>query len=112
MANEPMEMSPILEETKYEGRQDDHLDDEQHREQQHETYDVPLDAPLQYGDLVVVDYDEKKKITKWPAIVFAQKIPYLQKIVPPGRMTDNMLDLPPENDETAVGVRWIERSPT
>lgn len=26
--------------------------------------------PLQYGDLVVVDYAEKRKVHKWPAIVF------------------------------------------
>jgi hypothetical protein len=26
--------------------------------------------PLKYGDLVVVDYAEKKKVYKWPAIVY------------------------------------------
>ena len=30
----------------------------------------PEDKPLEYGDLVVVDYAEKKKVYKWPAIVF------------------------------------------
>jgi len=29
----------------------------------------PPDTPLSYGDLVVVDYAEKKKVYKWPAIV-------------------------------------------
>ena len=33
--------------------------------------------PLQYGDLVVVDYAEKKKIYKWPAIVFPSPVSYL-----------------------------------
>jgi hypothetical protein len=27
------------------------------------------EEPLKYGDLVVVDYAEKKKVYKWPAIV-------------------------------------------
>ena len=31
----------------------------------------PPDTPLSYGDLVVVDYAEKKKVYKWPAIVYS-----------------------------------------
>jgi hypothetical protein len=31
--------------------------------------DEQQDIPLKYGDLVVVDYAEKKKVHKWPAIV-------------------------------------------
>lgn len=31
--------------------------------------DTPPEKPLGYGDLVVVDYAEKKKVYKWPAIV-------------------------------------------
>jgi hypothetical protein len=27
-------------------------------------------------------------------------------------MTDNMLNFPPEDDDTAVGVRWIEPYPS
>ena len=34
-----------------------------------EEHDIQEDRPLQYGDLVVVDYAEKKKVHKWPAIV-------------------------------------------
>lgn len=43
-------------------------------------HDTPADEPtpqetspelLQYGDLVVVDYAEKKKVYKWPAIVYS-----------------------------------------
>jgi hypothetical protein len=34
------------------------------------------------------------------------------KVVPPGHMTDNMLDLPPDDDADAIGVRWIERHPS
>lgn len=29
----------------------------------------PKDAPLQYGDLVIVEYAEKRKLYQWPAIV-------------------------------------------
>ena len=34
-----------------------------------EAQDIQEHRPLQYGDLVVVDYAEKKKVYKWPAIV-------------------------------------------
>jgi hypothetical protein len=34
-----------------------------------EVRDIQDDTPLQYGDLVVVEYAEKKKVYKWPAIV-------------------------------------------
>lgn len=72
----------------------------------------PPDTPLSYGDLVVVDYAEKKKSYKWPAIVSLNLHLSDKKIVPPGHMTDNMLDLPPEDDDTAIGVRWIEPAPS
>jgi hypothetical protein len=35
-----------------------------------ETPAPEQESPLRYGDLVVVEYAEKKKIYKWPAIVF------------------------------------------
>jgi hypothetical protein len=71
------------------------------------------DKPLQYGDLVMVDYAEKKKVYKWPAIVLPvlHLTTLISKIVPPEHMTDNMLKYPPEDDETAIGVRWIEPFP-
>ena len=34
-----------------------------------EVRDIQDHRPLQYGDLVVVEYAEKKKVHKWPAIV-------------------------------------------
>jgi hypothetical protein len=76
-----------------------------------ELMNTPKEDSLKFGDLVVVDYAEKKKMYKWPAIVFLL-FGLLMKIVPPGHMTDNMLDYPPENDEDAIGVRWIEPLPS
>ena len=35
-----------------------------------EVEEAHEERPLRYGDLVVVDYAEKKKVYKWPAIVF------------------------------------------
>jgi hypothetical protein len=32
------------------------------------------DEPIKYGDLVVVDYAEKKKTYKWPAIVILYRV--------------------------------------
>ena len=34
-----------------------------------EAHDIQEQEPLQYGDLVVVEYAERKKVYKWPAIV-------------------------------------------
>jgi len=38
----------------------------------------PPDTPLSYGDLVVVDYAEKRKVYKWPAIVSPARSPLIK----------------------------------
>src|SRR5271156_698756 len=35
----------------------------------HKRFSPPPEEPLKYGELVVVDYKEKKTVYQWPAIV-------------------------------------------